>query len=280
MAFLALAYPILVGLNLLFALVWLWWKNKRFLLPMVAIALGYAYLPGLFAVGESSEPNANEGDVQVMSYNVRLFDLYNWFPGHTKRADMLKMLHENDPDILCMQEYFYYDWRNPEFSFETRDTLMTMLSATNVHEEFLFNVPDKFRNENTHRIGMATYTRYPIINKGKISFSGHTNNLCMYTDVLIDADTVRIYNVHLASVQLAKDEKDLTASQDEGSTRRIIGKLKRAFERRVEQARAVREHVAQSPYPPLFRAILTMCLPPTPTKCWRKACWIRTARRA
>lgn len=252
MAFLGLAYPLLVGINAAFALIWIFWKSPRVLMPVLAIAVGYGNFGGLVAMNASDGSEYSASDIKLLSYNVRLFDLYNWKPGQTNRVGMLKMLEEEDADIICMQEYFYYDWKNPEFSFETRDTLLPLIKANNIHEEFLFNIHDKFRNENIHRIGMATYSRYPIVNKGSISFAEHTNNLALFSDLLIEGDTVRVYNVHLASVRLSKDEKeaaDLLLEEEEGRTKRIVGKLKRAFERRAFQAETLRKHMDECPHP-------------------------------
>lgn len=252
MAFMALAYPLLVAANILCALIWLWWRNKRILLPVVTILSGMAYLPGLFPLHSGATPNPDAGDIKLLTYNTRLFDLYGWYPGHTKRVDMLQMLQQEDADILCLQEYYYYDRINPEFQFNTRDTLLELISAQHYHEEFLFRVPDKFRTENIHRIGMATFSRFPIVNKGTLSFAEHTNNLALFTDLQIGNDTVRVYNIHLASVRLAKGEKvvaELLQEEEEGAAKRVVGKLRRAFERRAEQAEKLAAHIATSPHP-------------------------------
>ena len=47
---------------------------------------------------------------------------------------------------------------------------------------------------------MATYSKYPIIKKGTVSISGENiNNVCIFSDIVILEDTVRVYNIHLAS---------------------------------------------------------------------------------
>ena len=47
---------------------------------------------------------------------------------------------------------------------------------------------------------MAIYSKYPQIDKGTVSIKGErVNNTCIYSDMIIKSDTIRVYNVHLAS---------------------------------------------------------------------------------
>ena len=47
---------------------------------------------------------------------------------------------------------------------------------------------------------MAIYSNYPQIKKETVSIKGERmNNTCIYSDILIKKDTIRVYNIHLAS---------------------------------------------------------------------------------
>ena len=47
---------------------------------------------------------------------------------------------------------------------------------------------------------MATYSRLPIIEKGTVSIKGERkNNVCIYSNIVTKTDTIRVYNIHLAS---------------------------------------------------------------------------------
>ena len=47
---------------------------------------------------------------------------------------------------------------------------------------------------------MAIYSHYPQLNKGIIKLNDRNkNNTCIYSDIIIKKDTIRVYNVHLAS---------------------------------------------------------------------------------
>ena len=117
----------------------------------------------------------------MISYNVRNFDLYsykkNWEPNYAKRNKIFKFLQKESPDIICFQEYV----NDLSGKFKTKDTLVTFLKAMNVHEEFTVV------SRKINQFGLATYTSFPIVNKGRINFPNSKYNICIYTDVLVDS---------------------------------------------------------------------------------------------
>ena len=44
--------------------------------------------------------------LKVMSFNVRLFDLYNWSQNE-KQNQIISFIKKENPDIICFQEYYY-----------------------------------------------------------------------------------------------------------------------------------------------------------------------------
>ncbi len=65
--------------------------------------------------------------------------------------------------------------------------------------------------------GIITFSKFPIVKKGEIIHPG-SSSLSIYTDVLIQKDTFRIYNNHLQSFRLRRMERsfieELTTSDD------------------------------------------------------------------
>ena len=49
--------------------------------------------------------------IKIMSFNVRLFDLYNWSKNEKVKSNILSFIKKESPDIICFQEY-YYDFDN------------------------------------------------------------------------------------------------------------------------------------------------------------------------
>jgi hypothetical protein len=48
-----------------------------------------------------------------------------------------------------------------------------------------------------------------VVNEGQVPFENEVNNFCIYVDVLVGSDTVRIYNAHLQSFRLNKKSLEL-----------------------------------------------------------------------
>ena len=188
-----------------------------------------------------------------MSFNVRVFDLYLWSKEKETRNKIFDFLKREDPDVLCLQEFYHRDQQNPSYEFKTLDTLVKFLSAKNYH----FFKTTTLR-ENDHW-GIITFSKYPILKKSWIDFPESTDNGCIYTDLLFGGDTIRIYNGHLASIKLDKhDYKAIKKinknkySSNFGKERLIFNKLKHSFIRRAPQVDAVGKSIASSPYPTIF----------------------------
>lgn len=252
--FFGLAYPILVLMNLGFVLIWLFANWRWAFLSLLTIAAGWFLIRSHVQYSGQHRFSETEIPIKLTSYNVRNFDIYNyskdWVTNTEKRNKIFAYLKEDQPDILCFQE-FVHDRSNV---FRTLDTLTEFLNAKNVHAEYTF------LSRNTIEFGIATFTKYPIVGQGRIDFNNSTNNLCIFTDVLIGEDTVRIYNAHFESIHFSYADyqyaEDLATSKDvdqhKGASRRIFSLLKAAFIDRASQAELVAKHIKSCPYPILL----------------------------
>lgn len=245
MAFFGLAFPYLVLLNLLFVVYWLSQFRREAILSLVIILLCSLTMRKYAQVTFSNKGSNN--DLKVTSYNSMLFDLYNWRKNVRSRQQILDQMKEINPDILCLQE-FYNSNKMPEYF--NIDTVIGTLNTKYYHVEYT-----TIAHEHNH-FGIATFSKYPIINKGKIIFNTRSNNICIYTDVLVENDTIRIYNMHLQSISFSKkDHKFVAALQDEDdaldeleNSKSILRRLKRAFVKRAEQAEKVEASIKSCPY--------------------------------
>jgi endonuclease/exonuclease/phosphatase family metal-dependent hydrolase len=119
---------------------------------------------------------------------------------------------------------------------------------------------DYYHERYTHEMtgkkyfGVATFSKYPIVNKGEVPFSNDKNNFCIYSDIVIEQDTLRVFNAHIGSIRFQQEDYELfdeNASEDadEEDEKRIIRRLKVAFEKRALQAETIAAEIEQSPYP-------------------------------
>ena len=82
LALFGLGFEILFVVNVLFIIYWLISRNKNFILSLILVLLGIGKILAIVQLNFGSEEEKklkDDGYIKVMTFNVRLFDLYNWF---------------------------------------------------------------------------------------------------------------------------------------------------------------------------------------------------------
>ena len=185
-----------------------------------------------------------------MSFNVRVFDLYMWTKEKNTRNKILEFLKTENPDILCLQEFYQRDEQLKHYEFKTLDTLVKILSAKNYHVHYTTAL------RKTDHWGLITFSKFPIKNKGVVPFEKQGDNAAIYTDIIVDGETFRVYNNHLASIKLARKDYKIMKTINEQDYSNIFNKsigllekVKYGFEKRAQQAELIEESIASSPFP-------------------------------
>jgi endonuclease/exonuclease/phosphatase family metal-dependent hydrolase len=251
--FFGLAYPVIIVMVFIVLIFWIFLKSRIVWLIAAFILLGGKLHFRIVATGGDKEniPPA-EQQLHVMSYNVRLFDLYTAATDekYTNRNAIFTYIQKHDPDIICFQEFYHQD---KPTTFSTRDTLIQLLSIKDYHERYAHKLNGR------QNFGVAVLSKYPLIAKGDVMF--HTQgeqdfNYCVFVDIVKNKDTFRVYNVHLQSIKLQQDDYsvfDKSGGSKAAEKPSVIGllldKLTIAYPKRAEQARTVTEHIQSSPYP-------------------------------
>lgn len=253
LALLAMAYPFQIMVHLFFLVWWLVFRRRRMFLSLITIGLGWNYIGDHYQLTGQVEPigEGNGTPVKLMSYNVRLFDLYDWSGNKITRDKIFDVLQREDPDILCIQEFFHSP--DPRF-FRTREPLLKDGRFVAVHDRYTH----KARYD--QHFGIATFSAYPIIDTGSISFTENPNNQCIWSDIFIRGDTIRVYNAHLASYHFGDAEyrflQGLDTQTDGDSIRsggkRILKLLRRGFQLRSAEIETIADHIAHSPHPVIY----------------------------
>lgn len=252
LAFLGLGFTILSLCNLIFVIFWLFVYPRRAIVSGILLLIALPEFGNIYRFNSEMSIEAfddlsmEDSTFRVLSYNVRLFDLYNWTENKTTRNNIMQLIDRESADILCFQEFFYEDTGK----FNTLDTLKRIQGAKNVHIEHTAHV------NGINHWGIATFTRFPIINKGQLQFKDSTDNISIFTDIQAYGDTIRIYNLHLESIRFRSEDyktlKTLTGNEDKtnlGGPQKILGRMRRAYIRRARQAEIIAEHINECPYP-------------------------------
>lgn len=247
LAFFGLAYPFLLLANILFVIFWIVKKKRFFIIPLISIFLGWGFISSLVQIPVSSKKKSinTENTFKVLSYNVRLFDLYDWQKeSKNTTGEIFEFIRNENPDVICFQEF--YTKNNIQI---TEDYISKALNY-----KYYSHIDYTIEND-ADNYGIATYSKYPIINKGVIQFNNSTNT-SIYTDILIHKDTVRIFNNHLQSIRFnsnnysfISNSKSMDDEERIKEIKDISYRLRDAFVKRAEQSKIVSNHVKNSPYP-------------------------------
>jgi endonuclease/exonuclease/phosphatase family metal-dependent hydrolase len=249
--FFGLAYPIFLIVQIVFLLIWISVKSRWAIFTAVIVVIGGKLHFRLIALGSNPDTiPPNEEVLNIMSYNVRLFDLYTASEDskYTKRNAIFDYIVQKSPDVICFQEFYHQD---KPTRFSTRDSLIELLDIRDYHERYAHKLRGR------QNFGVAILSKYPVIAKGDVIFETQGEkdfNYCVFIDVIKNTDTFRIYNVHLQSIKLQQDDYsefggEQVTSEKPSVLRLMIDKLRTAYPKRAEQARTVVEHLKDSPYP-------------------------------
>jgi endonuclease/exonuclease/phosphatase (EEP) superfamily protein YafD len=99
-------------------------------------------------------------------------------------------------------------------------------------------------------VGVAIFSRFPIINQGDIVFGENTLNKGVYVDVAVNRDTIRVFNVHLHSMSIKADSLFATSGYQEIKENYLdtFRRLRTGFAARGQQIAILEEYIRSSPY--------------------------------
>jgi endonuclease/exonuclease/phosphatase family metal-dependent hydrolase len=184
--------------------------------------------------------------ITFLSFNVHNFSHKSKSGIFNKeiQQNTFSFIEAQNADIVCLQEFNYVG----ENIYASHAQLKERLGSDNYYFESYFN-PKKSKV-----FGMATFSKFPIINKGIFEFA-ETRKFGTFIDVLEQNDTLRIYNIHLESVSL--DEGDFAFVSNMGyrdstlkpNSKLLFEKLRKALKIRTKQVQILKAHIEKSPYP-------------------------------
>jgi endonuclease/exonuclease/phosphatase family metal-dependent hydrolase len=249
LSLLGLAYPIFIWSILSFSFLWLFTRYKYLLFNILIFLLGLNHFNDFFTYNNSTTIHSSTA-LKLTSYNVRIFNFYDLKENINTRNNIFNFIKSEHSDIYCFQEFYHQ--QSPS-NFKTRDTLITFLDTKNYHERYTHEMTGK------KFFGLATFTKFPIVNKGGISFSNDANNYCIYTDILKGKDTLRIFNAHIGSIRLNGDDLNLfkdinkeSIDKKEEQLKGIVQRLVLAFQKRAVQIEKIMGEVKKSPHPSIL----------------------------
>lgn len=254
LAFFGLMFPFILIINILFVLFWAIFRKYLFLISLICILAGFPFLRRIIQISiplhskayYASKYQTGNTSFKFLTYNVRQFNLYKWEKKIDAEKSIFNFIDEETPDIICFQDFYTRDG-----SDVSQQKIMEYLKRTPYYH-IAYSVEKK---KNHSHFGIAIFSKFPILNQGEIKFP-KSFNLCIYSDLKIGNDTIRVYNNHLQSIRFLKEDIDFIDTlklkyneQQLLGIRRIVRRVRSAFEKRSRQVDAVAAHIKKSPHP-------------------------------
>ena len=229
-SFIGLIFPLLYVINILFLIYWGVSFKKPIWANIIILIIGFGNFKQYF--GTSPNNMSSKENIKVLTYNVRLFNKYNWLKKPNILEETYKFLEIENADILCIQEFYTVN-KIPSLEYPYR------------------HIGSQSNKKKWH---MAIYSKYQQLNKETVNVNGkRMNNTCIYSDMLIKEDTIRVYNIHLASNWFnTADYSFMQNPQRREIKEGILGlmdRMKKSFRKRAKEVDLIKQHMSASPYP-------------------------------
>ena len=239
LSFLGLIFPLLVIAQIGFVIFWICSRKWWFLLSLSLLIVSHSAVNQVFTLPHTKHTAAGQPTIKILTYNISLFG------GQKHFDDIIALIKQTDADIVCLQEFGFYN--NSQLS---QDKILAQLDQHYPYRHLWYkNQRQRFW------WGVATFSKYPIVNKQKVTYPS-AYNVSIYSDIVVGTDTVRVFNNHLESNKLTSRDmqryKNRANHLNSDDIRSIAGhmsqKMSAAYRLRAVQARAVADVVAATPY--------------------------------
>lgn len=209
--------PLGIVANIVFFVYWLLQLDKRAVLSMLILTLGYSQVNRFFSFSSTKESPVKK-TIKLASFNSLHFRGENFKP--TSINQCFHLFNTKGVDIVGLQE-------------------------SNIRKK------NKDYTYNNFKEGVFTqswmYTKHPIKSSGVLLAAPIKNKRqdFTYVDVVVNQQMLRVYNVHFFSYQLPKHANQLKKS---GITK-LVAKISNTFKVHEKELQQLITHIKTSPYP-------------------------------
>ncbi len=214
--------------NALFFIYWTIQFKKRMIISGLVLLMGITFINKFYKFSEKTFLE-NDKDFTVMSYNVRLFNVFKWIDRDGVPDEIVSFINDKNPDILCIQEY----------------STSAKIDLKVYRHKYIFMEGDKIRT------GQAIFSKFPIIDQGNIVFPDSNNNV-VFADIKKGKDIIRVYNMHLQSIKISPDVNEISENIDvinKEKSQLLLIRISKAFKQQQQQAEIFIEHKKNCNYP-------------------------------
>ncbi|MCO6565213.1 MAG: endonuclease/exonuclease/phosphatase family protein [Apibacter sp.] len=213
---LALIYPILIAIYLLFTIFWIIKREKVFIPFFIFTFFLLFPIKKYVHIGEANHEQITNHELKILTYNIR-------YANNNKDLQALEdYITQKDVDIAFFHEIYTRQWRSKEIFLAER------------------------YNAAFDLIGISS--KYPIINEQKIILPN--NGFAGMVDIQKDQDIIRCFSIYLEPMYLNKNIfKISTIAQLKNNLEIITDKLLKGFKKHEVQIDLLTKYIKESPYP-------------------------------
>lgn len=234
--FAGLPFPFLWLGSLLFIPLWFFYRKKYWVISLVAILACIQSARatwGIHLFGGSK--TATSGSFTVMTFNCSSLGLREYKDVPEFRERIYEEINKAKPDVLCMQEFYSND--HPE-KVNNLDSIRLKFGFP-----YYFFVKS-FTRWDTWHFGTVLFSRFPIVDTSRVElFGGYEAEDLLCAKLLVQKDTIRIFSAHLASYKLESSDYETVSNADNSRVRGLLGKMRRSFKLRSQQAGILRQEI-------------------------------------
>ena len=225
---LTLFMPLFFIFNALFFFYWGFQFKKRMILSGLVLLMGITFINKFYKFSTKEFPES-EKNFSVMSYNVRLLNLFKWIDRDDVPAQILTFINEKNPDILCIQEFSY----SADIDLKVYPHKYIVMAGDQI------------------KTGQAIFSKFPIINEGDIVFPNSNNNV-IFADIKKGKEIIRVYNMHLQSIKISPDVTEINDDinvMNQSKSQKLLRRISKAFKQQQQQAELFKKHKTDCDYP-------------------------------
>ncbi|WP_299782674.1 endonuclease/exonuclease/phosphatase family protein [uncultured Formosa sp.] len=203
--------PLIGIVNIVLCVYGLLKKKYLYLIGTACYLLCFSFF---YRVSKVTSLKSSNITTRIVSFNTKGFS-YN-YNGEETRTRLIKFLDSIQPDILVLQESNY--------------------PVTRKFKAYKYNFNDLRLKKGKSLLSI--YSKFPIVNTGYIDFTNTKNN-AIYADILVQNDTIRIYNLHLQSHQLTSKSLEI----NKVIYNNLLEKVSLTLQKQINQSRIVRRNI-------------------------------------
>lgn len=222
-------------------------KPVYILIPSATLLIGYGQMKVLFATNKQQIFTAKKdsANLRIIDWNIRSFTGMGKSNAAQKRAahaTIPESILAQNADIVCLQEFNNSDVQNNIALFQSK------------YRYYYFS-KDFSKQKFHYQTGNIIFSKYPIVDTGKISLPGPQGGSLIYADIQTPQKTIRLYTTHLQSFRFKPDDYEKmeeikkTGEQTLPASKSLLQKMKLAYKNRGEQADLVRTELDKASLP-------------------------------